>query len=223
MQVNSLQNSKPLVWPPHHALWKIPEHILGAQHVCSLLRNLFDLLFTKAILVICNNPWSNVTVFYCSEPIPYLSIYLLQVIWNVPYWIDALFHLFNGECIARRWTQEAFMWFIIPFIKMSWSWSGTQYHRSWLDDNTLHMVMSNIWCYEDDKKISDCRLSIRTHSFYHKYDTWLHCKGEKMIISVRFSIFCPILPIYERNHRHDFWPETFQVQLKCQILAIRLN
>ena len=46
------------------------------------------------------------------------------------------------------------------------------------------MVMSRVRCYEDDKKISDCKADIKTHSFDHRWDTWLHCKGEKIIVVV---------------------------------------
>ena len=53
-----------------------------------------------------------------------------------------------------------------------------QYYRSWLDNNTVPIVMDKVKCDDDDMDISDCSATLMSHDCDHSEDIWLHCKGK---------------------------------------------
>ena len=51
--------------------------------------------------------------------------------------------------------------------------------RKWLEmENTLPILMDDLWCRKYDASISDCRARLISHNCDHNRDIWLQCKGK---------------------------------------------
>ena len=84
----------------------------------------------------------------------------------------------------------------VPIIKLSMYFIIIEYHnterhhevpkiklhRTWLDENSVPVVMDNVRCAEDVKDISECRFISMSHNCNHSEDIWLQCKGKKVTI-----------------------------------------
>ena len=63
-----------------------------------------------------------------------------------------------------------------------------QYYRTWLDDNSVPVLMDNVRCGEDVKDISECRFISMSQNCDHREDIWIQCKGNRATLKIGVKI-----------------------------------
>ena len=109
----------------------------------------------------------------------FLSKFLIHEGYNCVYLINqvpmikSLMYLILIECHNTERHYEVF---------------NVKLHRTWLNDNSVPVVMDNMRCGEDVKDISECRYISMSHNCDHSEDIWLQCKGNRTTLKIRVTI-----------------------------------